>query len=221
VRTIIFTSLLLIFLNSQARAADCPDFFRFVDFGLEAADGTIHRGGQTYRAEGFDGQALLIRELTECRKLRDLSVDGRGNPVPVVTSISYDPEKSGIELEELRLKAVSDVVAETERAAAEHRSRLEESDAVVTNGATYLCASSQNLDSFSCQLVSPFGGNLALVAYCTRSDCTVSALAVKANIVAQASWVPSEAAIKSPELWAMEIADRVQEIHDFLAPLSS
>lgn len=220
-RTIIFTSLLLIFMNSQARAGDCPDFYRFVDFGLEAADGTIHRGGPTYRAEGFDGQALLIRDLTLCRQVRDLSVDGRGNPVPVVTSVNYNPERTGIELEELRLEAVSDVVAETERAATEHRSRLEESDAVFTNGSSYLCASSQGLDRFSCQLVSPFGGNLTLVAYCTRSDCTVPALAVKANIVAQASWVPSEAAIKSPELWAMEIADRVQEIHDFLAPLSS
>lgn len=220
-RTIIFTSLLLIFMNSQARAGDCPDFYRFVDFGLEATDGTIHRGGPTYRAEGFDGQALLIRELTECRQVRDLSVDGRGNPVPVVTSVNYNPERTGIELEELRLEAVSDVVEETERAAAEHRSRLEENDAVVTNGSTYLCASSQGSGRFSCQLVSPFGGNLALVVYCTRSDCKVPALAVKANIVVQASWIPSDAATKDPELWAMEIADRVQEIHDFLAPLSS
>ena len=220
-RTIIFTSLLLIFLNSPARAADCPDFFRFVDFGLETADGPLQRGGPTYRAEGFDGQALLIRELTTCRKVRDLSVDGRGNPVPVVTSVDYDPEKTGIDLKALRLEAVSDVAAETERAAAEHRSQLEKDTTVVTAGPTYLCASPEGSDRFSCQLVSPFGGNLALVVYCNRAKCRVPALAVKANIIAQAAWVPSEAAVKNHVVWALEIADRVQEIRDFLAPLSS
>lgn len=220
-RTIIFTSLLLIFMNSQARAGDCPGFYRFVDFGLEAADGTIHRGGPTYRAEGFDGQALLIRDLTLCRQVRDLSVDGRGNPVPVVESVNYDPEKTGIDLKELRLKTVSDIVAETERAAAEHRSRLEQDGSVVTTGATYLCAGLSGPDDLSCQLVSPFGGNLALVVYCTRVECRVPALAVKANIIAQAVWVPSEAAVKSPAALASEIAERLGQIHGFLNPLSA
>jgi hypothetical protein len=221
VRTIIFTSLLLMFFNAQANAQNCPEFFRFVDFGLEAPDGTIHRGGPTYRAEGFDGQALLIRDLTVCREVRNLAIDGRGNPIPVVTSINYSPEKTGIDLKELRLTIVEDVAAETERTASGHRARLERSNVVATRGPDRLCASLEGSDAFSCQLVSPFGGNLALVVYCTPLECRMPALVVKANIVAQASWVPSEAAIKSPELWAMEIADRVQEIHDFLAPLSS
>lgn len=220
-RTITFTALLLMFFNAQASAQDCPDFFRFVDFGLKAADGTVHRGGPTYRAEGFDGKALLIRELTICRQVRELAVDGRGNPIPVVTSIDYDPEKTDIDLMELRLEAVDDIASETERNASGHRARLEQPNIVTTQGSNYLCASFEGSDSFSCQLVSPFGGNLALVVHCTRSACRMPVLAVKDNIAAAASWRPSEAAMKRPGAWASEIADRVQQVHGFLAPLSS
>lgn len=220
-RTIIFTSLLLMLFGTQASAQDCPDFFRFVDFGLEAPDGTIHRGGATYRAEGFDGQALVIRELTICRDVRELAVDGRGNPIPVVTSINYSPEKTGIDLTELRLAAVDDIASETERNASGYRARLDQPDVVTTQGSDHLCASLKRADTFSCQLVSPFGGNLPLVVHCTPSECRLPVLAVKQNIAAAASWRPSEAAMKDPEAWASEIVERVQQLHDFLAPLSS
>lgn len=220
-RTIIFTSLLLLFFNAQAKAQDCPAFFRFVDFGLEAPDGTLHRGGPTYRAEGFDGQALLIRDLTVCTKVPNLAVDGHGNPIPVVTSVNYRPEQTGAELLELHLMTVEDVALETERKARDHRARLEQPDAVATRGPDRLCASLEVSDAFSCQLVSPFGGNLALVVYCTPLQCRMPALVVKANIIAAATWSPSPTAAKDAEAWASEIVDRVQQIHDFLAPLSS
>ncbi|WP_394690077.1 hypothetical protein [Hoeflea sp.] len=220
-RRIIFTSLMLMLFGTQARAQDCPDFFRFVDFGLEAPDGTMHRGGATYRAEGFDGQALLIRELTICRDVRNLAVDGRGNPIPVVTSVNYSPQQTGIDLLELRLAAVDDIASETERNASAHRARLDQPDVVTTQGLDYLCASLKRADTFSCQFVSPFGGNLALVVYCTPSECRMPVLAVKDNIAVAASWRPSGAAIGDPKTWASEIGDKVQQVHDFLAPLSS
>jgi hypothetical protein len=221
VRRILLTCFLLLGFNIHASAGDCPGFFRFVDFGLTAPDGSVNRGGPTYRAEGFDGQALLIRDLTVCRAVRDLAVDGRGNPIPVVTSTSYNPEKTGIDLEDLRLVAVDDAASETERNAAGHRARLERPDAVITQGSNHLCASLGASGTTSCQLVSPFGGNDALVVYCDAGACRMPALAVREQIIAAASWRPSPAALSDPEVLASEIAGRVRQIHDFLAPLSS
>lgn len=221
VRQFLLTCFLLVVFQAHASAEDCPDFFRFVDFGLKAQDGTINRGGPTYRAEGFDGEALLIRDLTVCRAALELAVDGRGNKIPVVTSVSYSPEKTGIDLAQLRLVAVEDAASETERNAADHRARLERPDTVTTQGSTHLCASIVSPPTTSCQLVSPFGGNLALVIYCDAGECRMPALAVRDQIIATATWLPSPAAMSNPEALAAEIADRVQQIHDFLAPLSS
>lgn len=218
---IILTWLLLIVFNSQASAEDCPDFYRFVDFGLQAPDGTIHRGGATFRAESFDGVGLLMRDRSICREVRELAVDGRGNPIPVVSSVNYSPEMTGMDLQELRLSSVDDVAAETERNAAEHRAKLDQPGAVITPGPNYLCASPAGSDTVSCQLVSPFGGPLAPVVYCSRLECRMNALAVKENVIAAAIWRPSEAALQDREAMALEITDRVQQIHDFLAPLSS
>jgi len=220
-RKIIVTCFLMILFISPARAEGCPDFFRFVDFGSEAPDGTIHRGGPTYRAESLGGEALLIRELTVCRRLANLAVDGRGNPIPVVTSIDYDPEKTAIGLTELRLASVEDVVSETERNAARHRETLDQSLAAITQGSSFLCARLSAAATVSCQLISPFGGNLALVVYCEPTECRMPGLAVKAHVIATAAWRPSQDTWSDTEALASEIAGKVQQVHDFLAPLSS
>lgn len=220
-RKIIVTCFLLILFGSPAGAEGCPDFFRFVDFGSAAPDGAIHRGGPTYRAESFAGEALLIRDRTVCRRVANLAVDGRGNPIPVVTSIDYDPEKTAISLTELRLARVEDVVSETERNAARHRETLVQSLAAKTRGSSFLCARLPAADTVSCQLISPFGGNLALVVYCDPVECRLPGLAVKAHVIATAAWRPSRDSWSDTEALASEIAGKVQQIHDFLAPLSS
>jgi hypothetical protein len=218
---LILASFLAILFNSQASAEKCPDFFRFVDFGLEAADGTVTRGGPTFRAESFDGQALLIRELSVCRGVRDLAVDGRGNPVPVVASVNYNPEGTGIDMKELRLMLVDDLASETERGAAAHRAKLERPGAFVTRGSNYLCASLKGSDKISCQLTSPFGGNFALVVYCDALECKMPVLAVKENVIAVSTWLRSKASPGDHKALASEIVEKIQKVHGFLAPLSS
>lgn len=220
-RKIIVTCFLMILLNFPAQAESCPDFFRFVDFGSEAPDGTLHRGGPTYRAESFGGEALVIRDRTVCRRVANLAVDGRGNPIPVVTSIDYDPEKTTIGLTELRLSSVQDVVLETERNAARHRETLDQTGATITQGSSFLCARLSAAATVSCQLISPFGRNLALVVYCEPMQCRMPGLAVKAHVVATAAWRPSRDAWSDTEALASEITEKVQQVHDFLAPLSS
>jgi len=221
VRKIIVTCFLLILCSGQARAENCPDFFRFVDFGREAPGGEIHRGGPTFRAESFGGEALLIRDRTTCRRVRDLASDGRGNPIPVVASVDYDPEKTGIGLNELRLTGVEDVASETERNAAGHREKLDRPIAVTSRGSNFLCASVEGSGTVSCQLISPFGGNLALVVYCSPVECEMPVLAVKPHVIASAKWRPSHVSLSDHEALARQITDKVQQIHDFLAPLSS
>lgn len=219
-RKIIFVFVSLILSNGQAYAEGCPDFFRFVDFGLETPDGTI-RGGPTYRAEGFEGQALLIRELAVCGEVRDVAVDGHGNPIPVVTSVTYDPKMTGVDLTELRLTVVDDMVSEAERNAVEHRARLGRQTTTTRRGPDFLCASLEELGAVSCQFMSPFGGNLALVVYCDGMECRMPVLALNERVIAAATWVPSHASRNNHVSAASEIADKVQQVHDFLAPLSS
>jgi len=221
VHKLILASVLTLLLNSQASAEKCPDFFRFVDFGIEAADGTFTRGGPIFRAEGFDGQALLIRDLTVCRIVRDLTPDGRGNPIPVVASVNYNPEKTGMNLKELRLMLLENPVSETERNAAEHRARLEDPNAHVTRGSNYLCVSLNGSKRTSCQVTSPFGSNLALVVHCDPVGCRMPVLWVKGRVSAAATWLPSAVALADHEALASEIVYKIQGVHDFLAPLSS
>jgi len=219
-RTIILVLASLVFYCGQASADACPDFFRFVDFGLDTPDG-VTRGGPTYRAESFDGQALAIAELTVCRDALNLAVDGRGNPIPVVASINYAPEKTGIDLKELRLTGVDDVALQAEGNADDHRARLDRKTAVKSRGPDYLCARLEEPNEISCQFVSPFGGNLALVIYCDPSACRMPVLALNEKVIATAVWQPSEASLRDQEAAPLEIGDKVQQIHDFLAPLSS
>ena len=218
---IITALLLLLVLNNQARAENCPDFYRFVDFGLKASDGTLYRGGPTYRAEGLDGQELLIQEQSTCLAISDRAIDGRGNPIPIVTSVYYKSEKVGINLQELRLTTTDNVEMETERNAVEHRAKLDQNFAIVTKGSNYLCANLQGSESISCQLVSPFGDNLALVVYCSSLECRMPVLPIEQNVIAVARWRLPNAAWTDQKALALDIVGQVEQIHTFLVPLSS
>ena len=98
-----------LFVAGGAAAQSCPDFYRFVDFGLKGQDGIIYRGGTLLRAENTNREALLLTERTTCLDVTILAKDGRGNPVPVVSSINYDPAKTGLGLDELRVTSEQNV----------------------------------------------------------------------------------------------------------------
>lgn len=219
-RKSIYFSAALMLLNTPVSAEGCPEFFRFVDFGLETPDGPI-RGGPTYRAESFEGQALLIRDLTLCQDARDLATDGHGNPIPLVTSVNYDPETTGLDLKDLRLTVLQDIAPVAEENAAQHRARLENQSAVITRGPDYLCASLPEPEGISCQFVSPFGGNLPLVVHCAGLDCRIPVFALNEKVAAVASWQLAGPSPRDQEAAVLEMAEKLAQVHEFLAPLSS
>ncbi len=214
-------SFLFILLTGQAYAETCPDFYRFVDFGLEGNDGVIYRGGTTLRAESFEGEPLLITAQTRCISVPEEAKDGHGNPIPVVKSINYLPEIAGLGLNEFRVSAVDDTELSANENASRHLSILEQPDTTSTRGSSFLCASSRTQGTFSCQLVSPYPGNIPLVIYCHETQCEMPVLAVNQQLQVSTSWtVPIEFS-DDPASAGTMIQKKVQQIHDFLKPLSS
>lgn len=212
---------LFIIATGQAQAQSCPDFFRFVDFGLEARDGTLHRGGTILRAESFEGEPLLLREKTLCRAVQEVSKDGPGNPIPVVSSIDYDPAKTGIPLIELRILSVKDATAQAEENAAAHRAALDRPDTEITRGSNFLCAAQPEPGTLSCQLLSPYPGNAPLVVYCDALRCEMPGLAINTRLLARAAWTNASAGAGSAEAAGTDILSTLEQIHGFLTPLSS
>lgn len=206
---------------SQVSAQNCPDFFRFVDFGIVGHDGVMYRGGATFRAESLSGSPLLLREETKCLPVNDIASDGHGNPIPVVRSVTYNPSRTGMDLGSLQVTAIKDTQTFAEMNAAKHLKRLNKSNLIITRGENFLCATSSTPAEISCQLVSPYPNNIALVIYCDDLKCTMPALALTDTLAAVATWTSPHGTLKSPEVTARAISDKVMKIHDFLKPLSS
>jgi hypothetical protein len=205
--------LFLTALAGHASAQDCPNRYRFVDFGLQNRDGVMRRGGTIFRA--FDGQGadLLIPERSICVKVADLATDGRALPIPVVSNIWIDLEKAPTGLTGLQLKAVEDVVAAAEANAELHLAKLNQPDITITRGQSFLCASEAGTPGLSCQLLSPYGGNAPLVVYCDAQSCTMPILGRDEQLIIGSSW---HRVAVDPKAVGVEIAERVQGIHDFL-----
>lgn len=215
-------SFVLLFLfASQAKAQDCPDFYRFVDFGLKGSDGMIYRGGPLFRAEGFSGEPLLLTDRTVCLPVRETSKDGPGNPIPVVESIAYDPSKGALDLSVLTVSTLDNAAAQAEANAAVHVARLEQTDAIVMRGTHFLCASVIEPFALSCQLASPYPGNIALVIYCDDLRCTMPAMAASERLLVSAAWASDVSYKSTPENAGDEIHRIVLQIHDFLDQLTS
>ncbi|MGJ8622502.1 MAG: hypothetical protein ACSHW1_06965 [Yoonia sp.] len=217
----VIAALSFLILASPSYAQDCPAFFRFVDFGLEGRDGEIYRGGTVVRAEGFDGQPLLLRALTACLPVEDVAKDGRGNPIPVVTSIDYDPEAIDLPLTTLRVTASADPAAQASRATAAHRERLEMAGTTITDGSDFRCASPADFQGLSCQFVSPYPGNGDLVVYCDAARCEMPALAINTQLIITARWPSGDAHSTEAAPAAQEIQRTIQQIANFLNPLMS
>jgi hypothetical protein len=214
----IFIALLL---SNQANAQDCPSFYRFVDFGLEGNDGRIYRGGTTFRAESFDGQSLILKSQTKCRAVREISKDGHGNPIPVVSSVDYDPSVMDVRLDKLNISIVDSTDTIAKESAKSHQDRVARPDAKLTRGSNFLCVTLRAKDGLSCQLVSPYSGNRPLYVYCDVAKCTMPVLAIDSQLAASAGWPSDDISTDNPSSAGIKISKKVFKIHDFLKPLSA
>ncbi len=206
---------------SAAFAQSCPDFYRFVDFGLTGADGVTYRGGSVFRAEGLDGRSLLLADRTTCRLVRDIATDGHGNPIPVVASVSYKPEAIDPDLMDLHLFRVDDPYASADMHARDHRRNLAQPNGQRAQGSNFLCTLRPDPQTISCQFVSPFPNDAALVVYCDAQHCSLPQMLVTDQIVVNATWSRHETETQELETIAGEIFGKIQTIHDFLKPLSA
>lgn len=202
-------------IGSQVNAADCPSYYRFVEFGLQDENGQHLRGGPIFRGEGFDGRSLLDVKDTTCRPIRDMAVDGHGHPIPIVTRVSYDVQKTGMDLVGLRVSYSADALAAAETNTGRHRDNLVTAKPI--KGQNSLCVIAR--EQMSCQVVSPYKNDAGLVVYCDLSQCHMPVLAVGPHILISAEWVTD------PGLWLEDAGDeifkKVTEIHAFFEPLTS
>jgi hypothetical protein len=205
---------------SAAQAQDCPAFFRFVDFGQVAKDSSLNRGGPVLRAEGFDGRALLLPQRATCLAAAELSKDGRGNPIPIVSRVFYDPSMAGLPVSELFVATAQDMTAQIAALEAAHQADLSAPNAIITQGATFRCAFMAGAPSLSCQIVSPFGSTQAPILRCDSAMCTLPVVAINDRIFAGARW-PNPIDPEQAAMTAEDATDKVALIHDFIVPLSS
>lgn len=217
-RTLIAT-LLLLCSASLASAHSCPDFFRFVDFGLEARDGALYRGGVILRAESLGGSPLLQRGRTVCAEVNEIAKDGHGNPIPVVSRIHYDPARAQIGLSTLSVAKLEDTKAAAEKAAAAHRAALGQPDTTETRGESFLCATRAN--HVSCQIVSPYPIDAPLVITCDASSCVMAVMAMSTVLAVEAVWPSAPSYLEDPAATGAQITQTVSRIQGFLAPLTS
>ena len=180
------------------------------------SDGVTYRGGTVLRAESFDGAPLLLTEQTVCRDVRDLAVDGRGNPIPVVMGVSYDPAEAGVDVAELGVALMGDSSVAADASAAAHLAKLGAVDVVLTRGDDFLCAELQG--RLSCQVQSPFENTLPVVVYCNEGLCLMPMMAINATLAVRASWSND---VADPAAIGAQASQKAQDIHDFLVPLSA
>ncbi|WP_342070711.1 hypothetical protein [Yoonia algicola] len=212
----IIVAALLAFCASVASAQSCPAFYRFVDFGLMGSDGAVYRGGTVLRAESLEGAPLLMTERTLCRDVRDVAVDGRGNPIPVVTAVRYDPAAAGLDLRALGVAIYEDTAVVADENAQAHLAKLDDPDVTLTRGTDFLCASLQG--RLSCQVQSPFANAAPLVVYCDAGGCRMPVMAINNALAVSADWATDAS---DPALIGAQTSRTAKDIYDFLVPLSA
>lgn len=216
----LFAILLLALSAGHASAQTCPPFFRFVDFGLSASYGKIYRGGTLVRAEGLDGRALLLHPQTRCLAITDFAKDGPGNPIPIVTIVAYDPDLTGMSLNQLNLRSVKDSHMTATNNLENHLGNLSAEGAEVTRSADFLCVRTLP-ENTSCQLTTSYPNLAPLVIYCDAVRCEMPALAIKQNIIVDAMWSIESQQPQSADNIGQTAMARVSAIHAFLGQLSA
>lgn len=216
----IFLGLLMCFFTGVAHAQNCPDFYRFVDFGLKGNDGAMYRGGTTLRAESFDGEPMLLADTSICLPITDVAKDGHGNPIPIVRQIFYDPAALNAGFKELSVFAPDELETAIADNAATHKANLASADAKITRGTDFICAGVAAQPGFSCQIVSPYAVSLDLVIRCDAHQCFMPVLAATEQLAISARWAIDPASLVDPAATASDMIGKVRQIHDFLKPLS-
>lgn len=201
----------------QAAAQTCPDFFRFVDFGIVGYGGSVERGGTMFRMEK-DGTPTYQNGSGVCRDVASLLTDGRGQKIPVVDKVGYLPELVAPQLTQLSaMRALRPASRMAEENAFAHQSAQALPDAERVTGADHLCIRSADTrtQTISCEVVNPFDPAYPLVIYCDALTCTMPVLAIDDVIILTADWERSPGA--SLAAVGQANADIVAAIHAFIA----
>ena len=133
-----------------------------------------------------------------------------------------DSDRAALDLVELRVRSLEDSHAAAEESAATHRQRLDQSDDNIGRGDAFLCAGIKADQSFSCQVVSPYEGNAALVIYCTTMQCEMPVMAINQQLAVSATWDREpDANDEAIEDAGVAVVNKVAEIHNFLEPITS
>jgi hypothetical protein len=208
----LFLFLFVVF-GAQAYANECPEKYRFVDFGVVGNDGVLRRGGTILRAFDENNTHLLVPSLTICLPVERLAKDGRSLPVPVAASVVFNLEVVKIGVTSLSVHTVQDAEADAVANATRHESVLAQPGTQTLRGENFLCASAAGRDDVSCQLVSPYEGDAPLVVYCSAQQCAMPVLGVNARLTGSATWPRN-----SVELDAVghDVSTMVTRVFDFL-----
>ena len=162
----------------------------------------------------------MYLDKTVCIDVPENGTDGHGYTIPVVESIIYKPETSLSNLSEFRLRAVDDTMVAATSSIEQHRENLQNDSSTITRGENSLCVSS-NAGSLSCQIVSPYPGNVPLVVYCSEANCKMPALAINKQLLISASWQLKLANKNDDTEAATAMLDMAKQISEFLEPLSA
>jgi hypothetical protein len=209
------------FSSGQAQAQNCPEYFRFVDFGVSRADGSIHPGGPTFKVKR-DGKPLFESGSVACRDIVPVFTDGHNQPIPLVTTFSYAPSLVASNMTSLSLTrtpntSATDALVVVQR----HRTIRNEADAAIINGADFLCASGapSSAQTISCEVVNPFEATLSFIVSCDGATCAMSAMAIDDAVHISANW--SNTAPVSAKTTGEVASEMAAKIHAFIKDKSA
>ncbi|MEO9651871.1 MAG: hypothetical protein ABJ360_24915 [Roseobacter sp.] len=201
----------------QVVAQSCPDYFRFVDFGISGADGALQRGGPVFRVVE-DGVSLLGGSPVTCLNIPYMFTDGHSLAIPVVTDIGYAPHLVAPNLSELAVKTVyGEARGQAEQNARAHRALLNKAAIQVTRGSDFLCAaqSATTEVTVSCEIINPYDPAFPLVVYCSEQVCRMPVMAIDGTLKIAARWRNLET-IDGAAI-GPSISEMVTQIHAFTA----
>ncbi|AXI47702.1 hypothetical protein C1J03_17825 [Sulfitobacter sp. SK012] len=201
---------------NHAQAQSCPEYFRFVDFGAITADGSLLRGGPTFKVKR-DGEPLFESGSVACTDIEPVFTDGHNQPIPLVTALSYSSNLVAPEMTNLNIKRLSATSAKLAQEPLEgHRIARSAAGNSATQGADFLCVHVDLSPSqtISCEVVSPFDTTLSFIVACNDTACAMSGMAIEKAVNISAGWtISGTATLEEAGATASDIATK---IHAFI-----
>ncbi len=211
----LFAALFIGLIASHASAESCPKKYRFVDFGDTDQNGTLRKGGTIFRAFDASNTHLLHRDSVICHAVPENGIDGRALKIPVVSRFAIDLDIAKLNLAEMQLAKSEDVIAAADQNAARHRATLAKAGTETVKSDSYLCAQTAASPRASCQVLSPYQTNAALVIYCNQAMCEMPVLVYDEQVIVSAKWLRGAAELTQV---GGEISRKIYDIVRFLAP---